>query len=268
MSPATRHSSLVQLLGGAVLVGALLLGGCAPGVQGGSGATAGSSGMVTDSSSAAVTLRLARAARAAGDTAMAADLYAKLAGPGASSRIMVEYGDTLVAGKRYQDAIETFGRVEARHPADVEAILGLVRAHLGLGEAAVALDLANRAQAVAPRDSRVLVDRGAALDSLGRHTEAQASYRAALQIAPRSVAAHNNLALSLALAGQYHEAIALLSSLARASSATPQIRENLALVLGLSGDSQRAAEVSRMDLSEKMTAANLEFYAAARGAQP
>jgi Flp pilus assembly protein TadD len=123
---------------------------------------------------------------------------------------------------------------------------------------------ADQALALAPRDSRVLVNRGAVLDTLNRHVEAQEAYRAALQITPRSVAARNNLALSLALTGQYDQAVAMIEPLARATSASPKIRENLALILGLSGDTDRATAVSRIDLDETAIASNMSFFARVR----
>jgi Flp pilus assembly protein TadD len=139
---------------------------------------------------------------------------------------------------------------------------------MALGEATIALTYADKALKLAPGDTRVLVDRGATLDALQRHAEAQASYRAALAIAPRNVPARNDLALSLALTGQFSEAIRLIAPLARSSTATPKIRENLALILGLSGDDASAAKVSRMDLDAVSTADNLTFFDQARTAKP
>ena len=107
-----------------------------------------------------------------------------------------------------------------------------------------------------------------ALDSLGRHAEAQALYRRVLSVTPRHVAARNDLALSLALTGQYDEAIALIGPLVRSSTATPRERENLAIIYGLMGDGDRATMLSRVDLDEGTTRANLAFLAAVRGTKP
>lgn len=111
----------------------------------------------------------------------------------------------------------------------------------------------------------MLVDRGVALDAVGRHAEAQTSYRAVLATSPRHVSARNDLALSLAVTGQYDEAVALLTPLARSSAATPRIRENLALVYGLMGDADRAATLSRADLDDSSIQINQAFFAAVRG---
>jgi Flp pilus assembly protein TadD len=267
----------------------LALAGCATGK--GQDAPSASSARANPSTaeSAAVSLKLARAARAAGDLTSAIQIYRTVSeGSSADPQVLVELGDTMAQAGLYDDAIEAYGRVEGKSShlgawlgrmsvhlglgepssARLGALLGLVRAHLALGEAATALQFAEQARALAPQDVRVLVDRGAALDALKRYAEAQQSYRSALQIAPRSVTARNNLALSLALTGQYDQAIAIMEPLARSAAATPKIRENFALILGLSGDSERAAAVSRMDLDETSTAANLAFFGWARDGKP
>jgi Flp pilus assembly protein TadD len=141
----------------------------------------------------------------------------------------------------------------------------MTRAYLDLGDPAKALAEVDEALGLAPKNLRVLVDRGVALDSLQRHPEAQQCDRAVLAIEPRNLSARNDLALSLALSGQFDEAIALIEPMVRSSAATPQVRGNIAVILGLKGDSERAAMVSRVDLDEKATQANLAFLAQVRG---
>jgi Flp pilus assembly protein TadD len=210
-------------------------------------------------------LRLARAASEAGDLATAMRLYRALATQKpATPDIKVEFGNVLLAANMPDDAIDIFSQVTAGSSAYLGALLGQTKAHLALGEPAKALEYADQALILAPHDERVLVDRGVALDSLGRHAEAQASYRTVLATTPRHVSARNDLALSLAVTGQYDEAVALLTPLARSSAATPRIRENLALVYGLMGDADRAALLSRADLDDSSIRANLEFLAAVR----
>jgi Flp pilus assembly protein TadD len=115
-----------------------------------------------------------------------------------------------------------------------------------------------------PHDARGHVGLGVALDTLGRHPEAQKEYRAALAINPNNKTAISNLGLSLALAGNPAEGEALLEPLADGPSSTPRLRQNLALVLGLKGDGARAAQLARADLSEQDVRGNLAFYEAAR----
>lgn len=144
----------------------------------------------------------------------------------------------------------------------------MTKAYLNLAEPAKALVYADEAQALDAQNTRVLIDRGVALDTLGRHTEAQDCYRSVLATTPRHVAARNNLALSLALTGKFDEAIALMAPLVRSSTATPQVRENMAVIYALQGDADRAAVLSRVDLDEGVTQANLSFLAAVRVTKP
>ncbi len=221
------------------------------------------------SGDAGATLRLARATRQAGDLTTAIPLYRNLAAdPSVAPEVLVEYGDALVEGGFPDDAIDAYSRVGARSPAHLGALLGMARANLKLGDPTAALGYLATALDVAPHDSRVLVDKGVALDTLHRHAEAQACYRAVLAETPRHVSARNDLALSLALSGQFQEAIALITPLVRSSAATPRVRENMALIYGLMGDADRAASLSRMDLDEGTTRANLAFLAAVRGTGP
>jgi Flp pilus assembly protein TadD len=210
-------------------------------------------------------LRLARAARAAGDLASAVSLYRTvLAGQPDDVDLAIEFADTLQDAGAFDEAIDAYGKVNAVMPPRLTALLGLARVHLALEQPDKAFAFAESARALAPNDVRVLVLRGVALDMLGRHPEAQGSYRAAMQAAPRSVAARNDLALSLALGGQYREAIEILTPMAKSTTAPPRVRQNLALVYGLMGDRARAAELSRVDLDKPSTEANLRFFDYAR----
>lgn len=213
-------------------------------------------------------LRLARATRANGDLATAINLYRNVtAVPPADPAVMVELGDTLVDADSMDDAIEVYNKVDQKSAAWIDALLGLEQVYLALAEPEKALQYADKANALAPRDHRVAVGRGVALDMLGRHAEAQDSYRGVLKDAPRNVAARNNLALSLAMTQQFDEAIEIMASMARSSNATPRIRQNLALIYGLAGDAQRAAALSRVDLDATKTDANLRFFEFARNAK-
>ncbi len=213
-------------------------------------------------------LRLARAARANGDLASAINLYSSVVAiKPADPQVMLEFGDTLVDAGSLDDAIEVYRKVEPRSPSWLGAQLGLQQAYLKLGEPEKSLLLADQAMALAPQDHRVLVCRGVTLDMLGRHVQAQESYRAVLMSAPHDVAARNDLALSLALTGQFGEAEDIMASMAHSSTATPRIRQNLALIYGLAGDAAHAGALSRMDLDTTATEGNLSFFELARSAE-
>ena len=210
-------------------------------------------------------LRLARAARSAGDLASAINLYRGVVALRPNDGAMlVELGDALTEAGSLDDAIGVYGRVSGSSSARLDALLGLSGVYLRLNEPDKALSYVNQAKAIAPENARVLNRRGVALDSLARHIEAQNCYRAVLVSAPRSVTARNNLALSLALSGQFDEAIAILTPMARSSDASPQIRQNLAFVYGLRGDEEKAAAMSKLDLNRANVQANLRFFDYAR----
>lgn len=207
------------------------------------------------------TLRLARASHANGDLASAINLYrGATAIKPTDQTVLIELGDTLVDAGSMDDAIEVYQKVDQKSAVWLSALLGLERAYLTLAEPEKALQYADQANALAPQDHRVMIGRGVALDMVGRHTEAQQSYRALLAVAPHDVAARNDLALSLALSRQFGEAIDIMTPMARSSTATPRIRQNLALIYGLAGDDERAAALSRVDLDTATTEANLNFF--------
>ena len=210
--------------------------------------------------SSEASLRVARALRAAGDAQAAAPIYRDLTaqlGPDAPLRI--EYGDALLEGNFIDEAMGVYGAA----PGSARAQLGLARAQLALDQPAKALPFAERAVTLAPKDVAALIGKGVVLDRLGRHGEAQASYRAALAEAPRSVAARTDLALSLALGGRCDEALEILEPIARSAAATPRDRQNLAFVYGLKGDAAAARSLGRADLDAATAAGNADFLALA-----
>jgi Flp pilus assembly protein TadD len=247
------------------MVALAALGGCAATSQTNASLAANDPPAPGSHGGASASLRLARATRQGGDLASAIQIYRSIAAAKpVAPAIVVELGDVLLQSGAPDDAIDAYSEVPPGAPARLDALLGIARSNLALEQPAQALDFADQAARLAPHDARVLVDRGVALDSLQRHVEAQASYRAALVAAPRRVSARNDLALSLALTAQYDEAIALIAPLARSIDATAQVRENLAVIYGLAGNTDGAASVSRMDLDAGTTQANLAFLASVR----
>jgi Flp pilus assembly protein TadD len=257
----TRSNHALDVLTATVLTTLMGVAGCA-GIGAGRGEAAEratQSMVLRDQSGPA--LRLARASREAGDFASAVNLYrGVVASRPEDLMLAVEFADTLRDGGSFDEAIDVYGPLTGKSPARLGALLGLTRVYLALAEPAKAFEYVEQARAMAPTDSPVLIAHGVTLDLLGRHTEAQASYRAVLNTSPRNVSARNDLALSLGLSGQYPEAIELLTSMSKSVTATPRIRQNLALVYGLMGDDARAADFSRSDLDKTDTASNLRFF--------
>jgi Flp pilus assembly protein TadD len=206
-------------------------------------------------------LRIARAFRTAGDPSSSLQIYRNLTSqlpPDAPLRI--EFADALLEARAIDEAIGLYMAA----PNNPRAELGLARAQMALNQPAKALTFVDRAVVLAPRDVAVLVGRGVILDRLGRHSDAQASYRQALATAPRSLAARTDLALSLALSGRCDEALEILEPIARSATATPRDRQNLAFIYGLKGDEAAARSLGRADLGEAAAASNAEFLAQVR----
>ena len=171
-----------------------------------------------------------------------------------------EYGDALSDAGYLDDAIGIYSKINTQSKDGVAALLGLERAYLRLGDSNKALVYADQAVALAPQGAGALIGRGVALDTLGRHGEAQSCYRTVLATASRNVVARNDLALSLALTGDFSQAIAIMTPIARSAGATPRERQNLALIYGLQGNRNAAEAFSRMDLDAADTDANLRFF--------
>jgi Flp pilus assembly protein TadD len=213
-------------------------------------------------------LRIARASRQAGDFASSINLYRSvLAAKPDDSALIVEFGDTLVEAGLADDAIAAYSRTDKTSVSRLPALLGLARASLAISQPAKALQYSEEAVALAPKDARAIIARAVSLDMLNRHAEAQVAYRAVLVTEPLSVAARNDLALSLAMTGQLDEALTIIEPMARSPAAKPQTRQNLALIYGLLGDDARATAMSRLDLDDAATAANLSFFARVRSAK-
>ncbi len=90
--------------------------------------------------------------------------------------------------------------------------------------------------ASAPRDLAALNGRGVAFDMLGRHDEAQQSYRQARALAPDDISVANNLAMSFILAGMPQQAVPILEPLARRADAPPRVANNLAIARASIGE--------------------------------
>ncbi len=214
----------------------------------------------TQDAQAATELRLARASRTAGDYVSALNLYRAVISVAPTDVIEVELGDTLTEANAPEEAIDIYAKIGAASPSRIAALMGMTRANLDLSEPEKALGYAEQARRLAPVDARVLVAYGVTLDMLGRHGEAQQSYRAVLSKAPHDIPARNDLALSLSLTGQYDEAAGILAPIVKSATATPRVRQNLALIYGLMGDRERAAALSRIDLDQNVVDANLRFF--------
>jgi Flp pilus assembly protein TadD len=145
------------------------------------------------------------------------------------------------------------------YPNDLEALLEAVRARLAQNQGFFAIDLAKRAQAVAPKDWRPVSLLAVAYEQSQRPDEALAMHQAAVAMAPQAAAPLTNLAMFKAGHGDLPGAEGLLRKAAALPDATVQVRLNLALVVGLQGRLAEAETLNRRDLPPEVAANNLAW---------
>jgi Flp pilus assembly protein TadD len=142
-----------------------------------------------------------------------------------------------------QQAEQVLAAAIERSPNARPLMVSLGRLRLRNGAAGDALGLFDRVLAAEPRNVDALDGRGVALDLMGRHPEAQESYRRAQAIAPDRISVANNLGLSLLLDGRPDEARAVLEPLARRADATQRVTANYGISLAATGDVAAARNV-------------------------
>ncbi|MGH7383593.1 MAG: tetratricopeptide repeat protein [Candidatus Rokuibacteriota bacterium] len=117
------------------------------------------------------------------------------------TRGLVQRGATLVAEERYLPAIRQLVRAVATEPHDARAHHYLGLAYAGLGQDAAALDHAEDAVRLAPREPQYEAGLAARLVEAGRVPEAIAHLRRAADIQPGSAEIRLLLADTLQRAG-------------------------------------------------------------------
>jgi len=178
-----------------------------------------------------------------------------------------------VAGANLANALRSLGRIDEAqaaadkvlivHPTDLDALLEAARARLAQGQGFYAIDLAKRAQMVAPRDWRPMTLLAIACEQSERDAEALAAHRAAVALAPDQAAPLANLAMFQAGQGDLATAETLLRQAVTLTGAGAPVRLNLALVLGLRGELGEAEALSRQDLPPDQAASNIAWLRAA-----
>src|SRR4051812_14933409 len=170
---------------------------------------------------------------------------------------------------RYAQALRAIGqRAQAAavleqaavHNAQNRAVLGAYgRALADAGNFQQALEVLDRAHTQDQPDWRILSVKGAVLDQMGRHADAQRHYASALRLMPDEPSVLSNLGLSYALSKNLKEAELTLQRAAAQRGAEPKVRQNLALVVGLQGRFQEAETIAKGDLSPSEAAANVAY---------
>ena len=150
---------------------------------------------------------------------------------------LIGAGKAALALGDTQAAVGFFGRADEVFPTSPLPQAGIGAAMAADGDPHGALRHFARAQQLGGNGAMLGADRGLAYDLIGRHSAAQADYRAALH-GTDADEARRRLALSLAITGDKAGAIEMLGPLvARGDPGAARCR---ALVLALSGDMEGA----------------------------
>jgi Flp pilus assembly protein TadD len=162
---------------------------------------------------------------------------------------LVRRGDAHAAMGDRGRAADSYRQALAVDPDDAEARLASARLALAADPAEAErllrglLSSKPRQAAGRATQAAALNDLGIALDRLGRHAEAQESYRAAIAADTGMTAAMANLGLSLALSGRPDEAVTMLGPLAAQPAAGLRVRHDFAVALMLTGRRAEARDV-------------------------
>ncbi len=206
-------------------------------------------------------IRQGRSVEKGGDLRGAEDLYKQaIAQSNGSIEAHLALSRLYLENNELQFAEETLADAKRIKPLDSEVNLRLGKIRIGQGRPQEAIALFEEGLKDKPRQPDLLNARGVALDMLGRHEEAQSTYRSALQLDEKvTPLVKNNLAMSYIMAGSYERAIELLEAVEGMEGA-PVMRQNLALAYGLKGDMEKAREWAGRDLSDEQIKQNIAFY--------
>ncbi len=193
---------------------------------------------------AASRMRVAAVAESQGQMDVALSMYAAAATREPNNaQAQVNLASALVRSGNHAQAEQVLAAALERRPDDRVLMVQLGRMRLRSGQAGQALTLFDRVLVSDARNVEALDGRGVALDLIGRHPEAQDSYRRAQLLSPNSVSIANNLGLSLLLDGRPDEARAVLEPLARRPDANQRVTANYAISLAATGDVAAARSV-------------------------
>jgi len=165
---------------------------------------------------------------------------------------------------RNEDAVAAAERVLVMQPDNVEALLESARGRIADGQGFYAIEPAQRAASLAPRDWRPAALLAIALGQSQRDDEALAAHQRALALAPDNPSVLSNLGMYYATHGNAAQGEALLRRAAALPGAPATVRQNLALILGLEGKLSEAERLARQDLPPAVVANNLAYLKAAQ----
>jgi len=160
---------------------------------------------------------------------------------------------------KFDEAGQAADQLLVMQPNNYEALLESARDKLGANQGFYAIDDAQRAAALAPRDWRPVSLLAVALEQSERDADALAAHQKALTLAPDNPATLTNLGMYYATHGDPARAEPLLRQAAAEPGAGVQERQNLALVLGMEGRFEEAERLGRQDLPPTVVDNNLAY---------
>ena len=163
---------------------------------------------------------------------------------------------------RYAEAETTVDALLVTQPDNLEALLESARARVGDGQGFYAIEPAQHAASLAPKDWRPQALLGVALEQSQRDDEALQAHLKALALAPNNPATLTNIGLYYATHGEAATAEPYLRKAVAAPGAGVPERQNLALVLGLEGRMDEAEKLQREDLPPAVVDNNLAYLRA------
>ncbi len=164
---------------------------------------------------------------------------------------------------RHRDAAETIQAALIVDPNNLNALLEISRAWIGMNQGFYAIEPARKAASLAPRDWRPVGLLAVAYEQAQRDDEALAAHRQAVALAPDEPGALSNYGMFLAARGDLPGAETVLRRATASPRANAKVRQNLALVVGLQGRLPEAEALARQDLPPEMVASNLAWLKAA-----
>jgi len=169
------------------------------------------------------------------------------------------FAECLRKGGRFDRSIQVSGEALGRFPDDRTLMNTFALAQIASGNPHEALRPLAVVAAADAQNWHVRLALGAALDQLGRYTEARQAYQEALAISPNNARVMTNLGVSHIMAGEPADAEPILRQAAAAQDAPPEARENLAIALALQGKFDEAQQIESVDLPPAQAAQNMQY---------
>jgi Flp pilus assembly protein TadD len=236
------------------------------------GATAASPTAAQGATSSATTAKPAPPRKASPAERVAADRMEPLARAAFWGHEIDLDPTDVVAGTHLASALRALGQYDAAadsaqralvvDPSNYDALLEAARDYIAKGDGFYAVDPAQRAEKLQPKDWRPLSLLGVAYTQVRRDDDAQAAWKAALGLSPDNPAVLSNMAMALASKGDAAGAEVLLRRAVAQPGASLQVRQDLTLVLGVEGKLGEAEKLLREDLPPEQADANLAYFKA------